>query len=353
MEAFTQFPAIGQASLADLEKFGREHRTLLQNAALVTLAAATGVIAGGLLVKGMLVKGGALPLLLQNGATVVSHAPTSAVALQNGAHLGMSTSSGAATLSTKLSALLNTISHHAVPLTAGAVGGGAVGVGVTQGQVRSVKQRLIDQILQTEAVQAEVVRLQTALTAVENTLEALQAKVVLPSAPIAPVPDRLEEIRGIGTTFARRLNAAGIYTFADLAAQPPDTLRTLIGQTRVSPLVDPQQWITEAAQRAAGNPAMTGRVAQAVPHAGSMLDQTMVDLVLDQLEAIPGITSPIAARLNQVGILTYTDLAAQQPARLRTVLQGQAAVSEAAIQNWISEANRLHLALGQTKRQRL
>ena len=64
-------------------------------------------------------------------------------------------------------------------------------------------------------------------------------------APRADAPaDNLQEIRGIGDTYARRLRAAGIRTFADLAALTPDEARAL---AQAQPWqADPADWIEQA-----------------------------------------------------------------------------------------------------------
>lgn len=56
--------------------------------------------------------------------------------------------------------------------------------------------------------------------------------------------DPLETIGGIGPTYMRRLNEAGIFTFAQLANSSPDDLREITGVTRW----DPADWISEARQ---------------------------------------------------------------------------------------------------------
>ena len=55
-------------------------------------------------------------------------------------------------------------------------------------------------------------------------------------------PDRLVAISGIGPTYERRLNEAGIYTFEQLANSSPDMLRKITGVTRW----DPVDWTIEA-----------------------------------------------------------------------------------------------------------
>ncbi|MEZ4518422.1 MAG: hypothetical protein R3C44_16910 [Chloroflexota bacterium] len=61
-------------------------------------------------------------------------------------------------------------------------------------------------------------------------LERQQSGQPVRTSPVATQPydgptDNLEQILGIGPTYAQRLNAAGIYTYADLAAQTPDHVR--------------------------------------------------------------------------------------------------------------------------------
>lgn len=55
-------------------------------------------------------------------------------------------------------------------------------------------------------------------------------------------PDRLTKISGIGPTYERRLNEAGIYTYEQLTNVTPDRLREITSVTRW----DPAEWIAEA-----------------------------------------------------------------------------------------------------------
>lgn len=64
---------------------------------------------------------------------------------------------------------------------------------------------------------------------------------------VATAPDDLTEINGIGPTFAQRLNAAGIYTFADLAEESPDYVR-LVARVEIWQ-GDTAAWIAEAKTR--------------------------------------------------------------------------------------------------------
>lgn len=58
------------------------------------------------------------------------------------------------------------------------------------------------------------------------------------------VPDDLKVIDGIGPTFARRLNDAGIQTYAQLAALSPVELRTITKAAAWQG--DPEAWIRQA-----------------------------------------------------------------------------------------------------------
>lgn len=73
-------------------------------------------------------------------------------------------------------------------------------------------------------------------------------------APPAPATladtarDQLEQIKGIGQTYARRLNAAGIMTFADLADLTPGRVREIVTSEDASGVSEQliQEWIAQA-----------------------------------------------------------------------------------------------------------
>lgn len=295
MENLTTLQTFGQEKLAALKNMSSEPgywRTI----GFVAIAATTGAVTGVIVAKGLLAakgavaaqaalaaKGGtavAAPSTAQSGAALLQQATAnSAAALQNANTLltnltangtaaltnatGLVTSvtTGGATLGHQLAVLLNALTNNALPLTAGAVGGGAVGVGVTQRQVRHLQVRFNEQVAQTEAYQTEANRLQTALADAQTQISANAANIVLPVAQ--PAQDSLEQIRGIGPVFARHLNAAGIFTFADLAAQTPEELQKIMTGVRANRMFHPQEWIDQARQLAAGSD--KGRTASLPP----------------------------------------------------------------------------------------
>lgn len=255
----TNWQELGKEKLEQVQQFAQENRGTLQTVGIVVLAGATGTVIGMLLGKGVLaIKGAAMAKVSATQAAPLLNPTNAATSLQGTVNLLNSTAVNGAALVDKVTALLNALPGHTVALTAGAVGGGAVGVGVTRRQVRQVQEQLNEQVIQTEAAQAEKARLQSELVSIETNLNELQAKLTIPavepavqapSTPTTVAQDNLEVIRGIGRVFAQRLNAAGIYTFADLAAQTPQQLRAIIGPVRSAAMVNPEAWIAEARQR--------------------------------------------------------------------------------------------------------
>jgi len=71
-----------------------------------------------------------------------------------------------------------------------------------------------------------------------------------PSSSASHSSDPLTEIDGIGPAYERALNALGIHTFAQLAAQNPDDLAARLSSVRVTAArIKRDQWIEQAAAR--------------------------------------------------------------------------------------------------------
>lgn len=136
-------------------------------------------------------------------------------------------------------------------------------IGRTHAVMRADHERLQKERAATESLQfsfaelqedytnacAEInqLRVELALTHeahAEQELLSIEAGASSPPGAIDPLID----ITGIGPVYQRRLQAAGITTFAQLAAQTPERLRELTS-TESWQAVDPAAWIAEARQR--------------------------------------------------------------------------------------------------------
>ncbi len=84
-----------------------------------------------------------------------------------------------------------------------------------------------------------------------NRLAAAEAAVAAVFNGASRVEDRLEKIYGIGPTFARRFNNAGIKTFAELSKVPPERAKEIV-KAYDWQKIDPESWITQAKKLAAG-----------------------------------------------------------------------------------------------------
>ncbi len=70
--------------------------------------------------------------------------------------------------------------------------------------------------------------------------------------PAAASPDNLQLIEGIGPKIAQILQAAGIATFADLAAKSAGELRAILDAAGISAITDPTTWPQQASLAARG-----------------------------------------------------------------------------------------------------
>jgi predicted flap endonuclease-1-like 5' DNA nuclease len=200
--------------------------------------------------------------------------------------------------------------------------------------------------------------------------------------------DPLEDIVGIGEIYAHRLNRAGIYTFAQLAALSPERIEQ-IAEVEEPQMIDAKSWIAQArgfafkktqATRALGSRAVPqdedplvdidgiGLVyAERLKQAGivsfwqlanmtpeqvreiigpeewqkidtaSWIAQAKVMASPDKLEDITGIGVIFARRLNEGGIYTFAQLAGQTPERLREIIKPES-WQKIEPEKWIAEA---------------
>ena len=110
---------------------------------------------------------------------------------------------------------------------------------------------------------AEMTEMQASWRNVVARVQAGKGAVMAPPPPppveevvraVAPPPveevvgDDLTIIRGIGPGMQSRLNAAGIYTFAQLAGSTPEELRQVLGEA--ARLANVEAWIEQARELA-------------------------------------------------------------------------------------------------------
>jgi predicted flap endonuclease-1-like 5' DNA nuclease len=108
---------------------------------------------------------------------------------------------------------------------------------------------------QLQAAEAHSAELEHQLSIQKANLASLQEKLsnAAPAVPVRSMPvvqDDLVVIKGIGPVIAGKLNQAGIYSFADLAALTPERLRELVGKM-ISQLADEEAIIEQARKLAA------------------------------------------------------------------------------------------------------
>ncbi len=122
-----------------------------------------------------------------------------------------------------------------------------------EGRVRELEGRL--RLAQKQPGAAEQPEVLSGLSALWG-LDAASSEVQLAEADTADAifdneaitesaEDNLQLINGIGPTYERRLKEAGIRTFADVAGQTPDKLRSVSG-LKSWQSASPEEWIDEA-----------------------------------------------------------------------------------------------------------
>lgn len=87
--------------------------------------------------------------------------------------------------------------------------------------------------------------LETARVEINRLQSQLTTSSVTPPASASPPADRLQDINGIGQVFVKRLNDAGIYTFAQVSELSVERLREII-QPQEWQSVDFASWIAQA-----------------------------------------------------------------------------------------------------------
>ncbi|MDQ3247924.1 MAG: DUF4332 domain-containing protein [Chloroflexota bacterium] len=136
-------------------------------------------------------------------------------------------------------------------------------------------------------------------------------------------PDDLTHIQGIGEAYKRRLYAAGIYTWQQVADSDAELLRNA---TKAKPNARPQDWKTRA---------------QELAIQCNRWDAVYDGPLPDDLTRINGIGPTYADVLYKAGICTFEQLAGTLPAELAEILPTPAIGNEFNFDSWIEQAVRL------------
>lgn len=204
----------------------------------------------------------------------------------------------------------------------------------THGQIGNLQGELEAAHAQISALQAELEEVRTPAPepeATEATAEptpapepapvvtAAEPTATTPATPAAPVDPGLKQdlkvVNGIGNTYEKRLNGAGITNFAQLATHTAEQLKAII-RPQEWQAVDFESWIVEA-QILGANPA----------------------LLTNQIIKIANLNAPQAQQLFAGGVRTVADLAAQTADTLRTLINPHPDKFDPA--EWIADAQRM------------
>ncbi|MFN8488096.1 MAG: helix-hairpin-helix domain-containing protein [Caldilineaceae bacterium] len=136
----------------------------------------------------------------------------------------------------------------------------------------------------------------------------------------AGYPDDLTKIQGIGEAYKRRLYAAGIYTWQQVANSAAEQLRSV---TKAKPNARPEAWKTRAQE-----------LAQKFNRTAALYDGPLPD----DLTKVSGIGPTYADSLYRAGICTYEQLASVTPPELAAILPTPAIGNEFNFPDWIRQA---------------
>ena len=130
------------------------------------------------------------------------------------------------------------------------------------------------------------------------------------------LPDRMEEIKGIGPIYAKRLRADNIKSFEDLAASSPEQLEDILGKGR---LADYASWIEQARD----------------------YDRhTQGERQPSELEQIKGLGPSFAARLEMAGVTDFQALSELTENQLKEII-GPAGWRLVNYERWMAQARQL------------
>jgi len=129
--------------------------------------------------------------------------------------------------------------------------------------------------------------------------------------------DDLSRVEGIGPKIEEHLNAAGIYTYQELANASPDQLRNILDQAGGFAAHDPTTWPQQSAMAAAGQ--WDELQAWQVQLDGGKVVEAAA--AADDLTRVEGIGPEIQNHLNAAGITSFAQLASTSVDDIRGLLE--------------------------------
>ena len=128
--------------------------------------------------------------------------------------------------------------------------------------------------------------------------------------------DDLTKIDGVGDFLAAKLNAAGVFSYEDIAAWTPQRVTQITEEIGYLPgRIEKDNWVQQAAVLAQEGTVETEEIA-AVPVATETSQEDNTDL-----KVIEGIGPKIEEILKAAGINNWGELAATEPGRLKEILE--------------------------------
>ena len=149
-----------------------------------------------------------------------------------------------------------------------------------------------------------------------------------PAAETLAEPDDLTMIEGVGPKSAQALHAAGITTFAQVAAMTREALETTIKSQGVRLVGGAESWPQQAKLAAAGDLTALEDFQQRVKSG----------LVTDDLTMIEGIGPKSAQALNAAGITRFIQIAALAPEELESLIKSSGVRLVASTETWPQQA---------------
>ncbi|MCB0037887.1 MAG: DUF4332 domain-containing protein [Anaerolineales bacterium] len=208
----------------------------------------------------------------------------------------------------------------------------------SQARVESVESQLVtmgdelvtaradskEAAVRIEALETELKTTKSNLAAAKIEVDDLRAQLrvanIRAGEAVAPTKnnrkDDLKLINGIGPAYEKRLNEAGITTFADLSHYVPERVHEIISP-QTWQQIDPEAWVTEA------------KLFVQTPH-----------LQDDELVKIKGIGPKYAQLLRRAGVSSLTVLALKSAEQVKQLL-GDELVAGADPADWIAQAQKL------------